>query len=48
MEKLRKIILWIAFILIFVALLGLKLYTEHQQQKVSENKIQIVRQFNNC
>ncbi|CAJ1179615.1 hypothetical protein [Fructilactobacillus sanfranciscensis] len=46
MQKKRKRIVWIAFILIFIAMLGLKLYTEKQQQKVSENKAEIVRQIN--
>ncbi|WP_180993568.1 hypothetical protein [Fructilactobacillus sanfranciscensis] len=46
MQKKRKCIVWIAFILIFIAMLGLKLYTEKQQQKVSENKAEIVRQIN--
>ncbi|AEN98775.1 hypothetical protein [Fructilactobacillus sanfranciscensis] len=46
MQKKRKRIVWIAFILIFIAMLGLKLYTEKQQQKVSENKAEFVRQIN--
>lgn len=46
MQKKRKRIVWIAFILIFIAMLGLKLYTEKQQQKISENKAEIVRQIN--
>ena len=46
MQKKRKRIMWIAFILIFIAMLGLKLYTEKQQQKVSENKAEIIRQIN--
>ncbi|CAJ2230851.1 hypothetical protein [Fructilactobacillus sanfranciscensis] len=46
MQKKRKRIVRIAFILIFIAMLGLKLYTEKQQQKVSENKAEIVRQIN--
>ena len=46
MQKKRKRIVWLAFILIFIAMLGLKLYTEKQQQKVSENKAEIVRQIN--
>lgn len=46
MHKKRKRIVWIAFILIFIAMLGLKLYTEKQQQKVSENKVEIVKQIN--
>lgn len=46
MQKKRKRIVWIAFILIFIAMLGLKLYTEKQQQKVSENKAEIIRQIN--
>lgn len=45
MQKKRKRIVWIAFILIFIAMLGLKLYTEKQQQKVSESKAEIVRQI---
>lgn len=48
MHKKRKRLLWIAFILIFIAMLGLKLYTEKQQQKVSENQIKIVNQFKQC